>query len=281
MTKLDLNIEYNARKTVLNHAEISARWDEMAARYRDEAASAELDIPYGETKRSQYDFFPAPGFEPNAPLCVYIHGGYWRSRDRKTYSHIAKDLNERGISVAIPSYDLVPHVSILDIIKQMRVFMACLWEKTGARPVVAGNSAGGHLTGAMLATDWGRIDGVPDDLVTHAFALSGLYDLQPLPEIDVNEDLRLTPKSAISASPIRWSAPRDGLKFIAAVGSLESVVFKDQSRRVCDVWAANGIDTEYLEVSDCNHFTIVDAISTPGHMLHERLVAMIEAHVGA
>jgi len=280
MNQPDLSIEYNARLTVLNHEEISARWDEDAAQYRDEA-NVELDISYGDTQRSQYDFFPAKDAGPHSPLCAYLHGGYWRSRDRKTFSHIARNLNARGICVAIPSYDLVPHVTVMEIVEQMRGFLVHLWEKTGIRPVVAGHSAGGHLASAMLATDWAQIDGAPDDLVSQAFALSGLYDLEPLLETDVNDDLRLSPESAREASPIHWPAPRVGLKFVAAVGSDESDVFKDQARRVTRVWGANGIESEYFEVPDCNHFTIVDALTTRGHALAERLHAMIEAQTGS
>ena len=172
MNELDLNIAYNARKTVLDHAEISARWDTAAAQYRSET-DAELDIAYGSAEREKYDFFPA---NPSAPICAYIHGGYWRSRDRKTFSHIARGLNARGISVAIPSYDLVPNVPLMTIIEQMRDFLTNLWQRTEMRPVVAGHSAGGHLTAAMLASNWASIEGVRDDLVTCGFALSGIYD---------------------------------------------------------------------------------------------------------
>jgi arylformamidase len=285
MSQPDLNIEYNARLTVLNHAEISARWVEAAAQYRNEA-NAELDIPYGNTERLRYDYFPAINGGPlnasqGAPLCAFIHGGYWRSRSAKTFSHIARNLNEHGICVAIPTYDLVPHVSLMEIVEQMRGFLVHLWEKTGTFPVVAGHSAGGHLAGAMLATDWAQIDGAPDDLVSQAFALSGLYDLKPLLETDINEDLRLTPELARETSPIHWPSPRQGLKFVAAVGSQESDVFKDQSRRLSEVWGANGIETEYYEVPDCNHFTIVDAVTTPGHALAGRLHEMLEARTGS
>ena len=279
MNELDLNIAYNARLTVLNHAEISARWDKQAEQYRSEA-NAELDIAYGQGAREKYDFFPAQGSNDGAPLCAYIHGGYWRSRDRKTFSHIAKGLNECGISVAIPSYDLVPNVTLMSIVGQMRAFLTQLWRNANKRPVMAGNSAGGHLSATMLATNWTAIDGVPDDLVTCGFALSGLYDLHPLLNIDVNNDVRLDDKSAREASPVFWGAPREGLKFITAVGARENGVFKEQSRRLTEVWGEAGIETEYLEVPECNHFTIVDAVSTPGEMLFERLVSTVEAHDG-
>ena len=279
MNELDLNIAYNARLTVLNHAEISARWDKQAEQYRSEA-NAELDIAYGNGEREKYDFVPAPGANESAPVCAYIHGGYWRSRNRKTFSHIAKGLNERGISVAIPSYDLVPNVTLMSIIGQMRAFLTRLWRNSNKRPVVAGNSAGGHLAAAMLGTDWAAIDGVPDDLVTCGFALSGLYDLHPLLNTDINDDVRLDDKSAREASPVFWGAPREGLKFIAAVGAQENGVFKEQSRRLTEVWGGAGIDVEYLEAPGCNHFTIVEAVSTPGEMLFERLVSTVETHDG-
>lgn len=275
MNELDLNIAYNARKTVLDHAQISARWDKAARQYRSEA-DAELDIAYGSAEREKYDFFPSAN--PGAPICAYIHGGYWRSRSRKVFSHIARGLNARGISVAIPSYDLVPNVPLMTIIEQMRAFLANLWLKTERRPVVTGHSAGGHLTAAMLATDWASIEGVRDDLVTCGFALSGLYDLHPLLKTDINDDVRLDDESAHAASPVFWGASREGLKFVAAVGARESGVFKEQSRRLAEVWNEAGIETEYLEVPGCNHFTIFDAVSTPGEMLFERLVSTIEAH---
>ena len=275
MSPLDLNIEYNARRTILDHEEISARWDEEAAAYRREAA-CELDIPYAGTKRSVYDFFPAPDVGPDAPLCVFIHGGYWRARDAKSFSHLAKGLNARGICVAMPTYDLTPHVSVLEIIDQLRVFLVKLWEQTGRYPVVAGHSAGGHLAGAMLATDWSKINGVPGDLVTCAFAMSGLYDLEPILHIDVNDDVRLTPQSARAASTLHWPAPRAGLKLVAAVGALESDVFKAQSRKAVEVWGAQGMECDYLEVPECHHLSIINAVSTPGHMLFERLAETIE-----
>ncbi len=275
MTDLDLNTAYNARKVVLNHAEYSDRWDAQAAQYRSET-SGDLDIPYGTGEREKFDLFPSGGAA--SPVCVYIHGGYWRSRDRKTFSHIARGLNARGISVAIPSYDHAPNVTILHIVNQMRACVAKVWEKTGTRPVVAGNSAGGHLAAAMLATNWASIDGVPDDLVTRAFALSGLFDLVPLVGLDINDDLRLTEDEAREVSPVFWLAPRQGLKCVAAVGAEETQVFKDQSRGLADAWNKAGIETEYLEVPGCNHFSIVDTASSESTPLFEKLVSMIESH---
>ena len=36
-----------------------------------------LDVPYGPTLEETLDIFPAD--RPNAPVFVFIHGGYWRT----------------------------------------------------------------------------------------------------------------------------------------------------------------------------------------------------------
>lgn len=272
---IDLEQQYNNRAAVPDHGDIAAVWDRDSAAYRDKA-QAELDIPYGDTGRTCFDFFPAEG-AADAPLIAYIHGGFWRSRDRKTYSFVARAFNERGLSVAVPSYDLCPDVSVLDIIGQMRAFMRVLWEKTQQRPAVVGNSAGGQLAAAMFATDWSQVEGVPDDLVRHAYGLSGLYDLQPCCEISVNEDLKLTRDTAIASSPVFWPLPGHARDYVAAVGEKESDEFKRQSRQICDRWTKAGARAEYVEIPDANHFTIVNALTAPRSPMADRVVRMAEA----
>ena len=141
-----------------------------------------------------------------------------------------------------------------------------------------GNAAGRHRAGAMLATDWSSVDGVPGDLVSRAVGLSGLFDLRPLVELDINDDLNLTDETASAASPALWPAPREGLRFVAAVGAEETRPFKDQSRNLADTWNARGIDTEYYEVPNCNHFSIVDCAFDETTPLFAKLAAMTGAH---
>lgn len=272
----DTELQYNSRKTIPDHEAISADWDLEAAAYRA-GADMEPDIPYGETARSQFDFFRGAGADGSEPVCVYIHGGYWRSRDRKTFSHVARGLNERGVSVAIPSYDLCPQVSVRDIIAQMRAFLARLWERTEQHPAIAGHSAGAHLTASMLATDWSAVPGVPDDLVRHAYGLSGIYDLRPLLAVSVNEDLRLDEKTAAAASPMLWPAPPAGAEYVAAVGGLESEAFKRQSRELAERWTGAGVAAECIEIPGTHHFTIVNALTAPGSAITERIARMAGA----
>lgn len=273
MSETDYELQYNSRKAIPGHVELAAQWDELAEAFRAQHPG-ERDIPYGSSVREKYDFFACPDADGSEPVCAYIHGGYWKSRDRKTFSHIAEGLNRQGISVALPSYDHCPNVTVMDIINQMRSFLSALWKKTHQHMVVAGHSAGGHLASCMLATRWSEVEGVPDDLVRRAFAISGIYDLRPICNVSVNEDVRLTPQTAKAASPLFWAPPPGNSVFTAAVGGLESAEFKRQSHTLIDVWSKVGVTAGYMEIPDANHFTVVHALSKPDNPYITRIVEM-------
>jgi arylformamidase len=264
MAALDLEAEYNNRQRVPAHPQINARWSAASAACR-QVANADYDQPYGPKERQRYDLFRAG--DAKAPLAVYIHGGYWQRGDRKDYSFLAKELNTAGIDVALPSYSLCPAVSVMDIVGELQVCLAAIWRKTGKYPVVAGHSAGGHLTAAMLATDWSNVAGVPADLVRAGVAISGVFDLVPLIPTSINELVGFDDASARAASPLLWPAPASARTLVAAVGGNESSEFLRQSREIAQAWARAGLKTEYLVVPGTDHFTVVDELTKPASPL--------------
>src|SRR5262245_14461711 len=254
---LDYELEYNNRRRVPEHVEINARWQTASAAYRA-AARADLDQTYGPGDRHRFDLFLAG--EADAPLVVYIHGGYWQRGDRTDYAFLAQALNARGLDVALPSYSLCPAVSVMDIIAELRSFLVALWKKTGKHALLTGHSAGGHLTAAMLATDWSGVAGVPTDLVRTGVAISGVFDLPPLVGTSLNEALGLDAAGARAASPIFWPPPPPDRALVAAVGGLESAEFLRQSRDIVASWQSAGVSCQYLELPGTNHFTVVDEL---------------------
>ena len=191
---IDYEVEYNNRARVPEHAEIFARWNAEAAAYRERMKTeenAELGLAYGTSPRQTVDLF-FPEATGHTPLALFIHGGYWRSLDASTFSHMAAGLNSRGIAVAVAGYDLCPQVTIGQIINQMRTACLFLWRRFGQRLMVYGHSAGGHLAACMVASDWKKLDPkAPADLVPAGYSISGLFDLAPLVHTAMNADLRL------------------------------------------------------------------------------------------
>jgi len=270
---IDYELEYNNRKRVPEHVGITACWPELAQAYR-QSANAKLDIPYGDSDRSRYDLFKPAGATDCEALIVYIHGGYWHSRDRKDFSHVARPFNEKNVFVAIPSYLLCPSVGIMDIVGELRTFLCVLWNRTKCRPVIVGHSAGGHLTAAMVATDWREYDGVPADLATKGYAISGVFDLTPLRHVSINDTLQLTNESAALASPVNWKVPDSGRSLTAVAGSLESDEFIRQGRMLADIWGRKGVRTKFALIEGTDHFTIVDRLSEANNTLVPEIIEM-------
>jgi arylformamidase len=278
MAGIDYEAEYDNRARVPEHPAIMAGWQREAAAYRDEAAAegrAEIGIRYGDTARQVIDLFSVAGGGA-APLALFVHGGYWRALEPALFSHLARGLNARGITVAIAGYDLCPQVTIADIIAEMQRACLHLWRRFGQRLLAIGHSAGGHLVACLLATDWKALDpALPPDLTPAAYAISGLFDLAPLLGVSMNADLRLAPTEARRISPIFWPAPR-GAALDAVVGALESSEFLRQSHAITDLWGAGGVTTRYEEVAAANHFTVIGALADPHSAMVSRLMALSE-----
>jgi arylformamidase len=265
---IDYEVEYNNRARVPENPSLMAGWARDAAAYRDRHAPRV--ISYGSGERNVIDFFPG---DRDGPIVVFIHGGYWQALDGSSSSHLAAGLNAHGISVAIPSYDLCPGVSVDRIIEEMRIATREL-ARMGQPLVMSGHSAGGHLAACMLATDWPAFDpSLPEDLVIAAYTISGLFDLCPLVETSINNALQLDPASAKAVSPLFWKAPARG-SLDAAVGESESAEYFRQSRTIVERWGAAGIATRFAVVPGANHFTAVAPLADPQSSMVARLIEL-------
>ena len=262
---VDYEVEYNNRVRVPENPAIMTGWARDAAAYREQHAPRSISC--GPGPRNTIDFFPG---DNDGPIVVFIHGGYWQAFDGSSFSHLAAGLNAHGVSVAIPSYDLCPAVSVEDIIGQMRAASREL-ARLGRSLVMSGHSAGGHLAACMLATDWPAFDAsLPRDLVVAAYAISGLFDLGPLVETSINNALHLDRATARAASPLFWKAPGHG-SLDAVVGGNESAEYFRQSRSIVEVWGTAGVATRFGRVPDANHFTAIASLADPGSPMVARL----------
>ena len=103
----DYEKEYDNRGRVPEHPEIFARWERDGAAYRD-AAHGEYGLKYGPGARQSLDFFPAK--DKDAPLALFIHGGWWRSLDPSLFSPAAVTLTSTESGRAHHGGGLAPDV---------------------------------------------------------------------------------------------------------------------------------------------------------------------------
>ncbi len=254
---MDLEAEYNNRAKVPEHPAIIAAWTRDAAAYRAAHADAELGLDYGPGERTKLDlFWPASGRD--APLALFIHGGYWQSLDRAAFSHMAAGLNAHGVAVAVPSYDLCPQVTVAAIVAQIEHAAAFLHRRHGRAMLAIGHSAGGHLA-AMLQV-WDAA------VVPAALPVSGIFDLEPLVATSVNGALGLDAATARALSPLHRRPP--GGRLHAVVGGAEGAEYARQSREIARAWGG-----AWESVPGANHFTVVGPLADPG----SRLVATARA----
>lgn len=276
LTPEQLDREYNARAAIPDHPQIFARWRSASLAARDDLRY-EADYHFGPAPAESLDLYPAAA--RNAPLLVFIHGGYWRSLDKQDFSFLVPAFHGAGVNVAMPNYGLAPATSIEEMVRQMLRALAWLY-RTGPqlginvkRIAVAGHSAGAHLAAMLLAADWPRwAPDLPPDLLCGAVCVSGIYDLQPLVRTPfLQEDLKLTDESALRLSPIHYR-PKP-IPLVTAVGGDESSEFKRQNRLVREAWPH--CCHHDLPLPGRHHLASVEALGDSAHPLFHTTLQLL------
>jgi arylformamidase len=267
--KLSLSRLYNNRELVPEHPQFFARWTDASSRART-TLECHLDLPYGGMPGERLDLFP--GRKGDGTCMMFIHGGYWRALDKKDFSFLAPAWVDAGVSLAIVNYDLCPRVSMEEIVRQMLRASRWLWlhaEDYGMAPdrlYVAGHSAGGHLTAMLMSALWPVFDrALPKDLWKGGLAISGLYDLRPMLEVDwLNGDLRLNPASALRLSPA-FVPPATRAPLMTCVGGDESSEFHRQNALLGERWRS--VFAGDIAMPGTNHFSVIDGLADPASAL--------------
>jgi len=264
-----LSREYNNRELVPDHPQYFARWAEGSARARA-TMTCYLDRDYGPAPGEKLDIFPAR--KGDGSVLMFIHGGYWRSLDKRDFAYLAPAWVDAGVSLALVNYDLCPQVTVEEIVRQMLRASAWLYrhaEEYGMdeeRLFVSGWSAGAHLTAMAMAALWPVYESqLPKDLFKGGLAVSGIYDLRPLVQLDfLNADLRLDDAAALKVSPA-FLPPATRAPLYTCVGGAESSEFKRQNALIAQRWRSAVAGD--IAMPGHNHFSVVDELANPASAL--------------
>lgn len=267
---------YNNRALVPDFADHFAHWKNASEQAR-QTLPAQLDVRYGDGPNETLDIFPAA--RADAPVVIFIHGGYWRSLDKADHSFVVPALRDMGACVVVVNYALCPGteaqpVTVPDIALQMAQASAWVWRHIGAHGgdrnniTVIGHSAGGHLAAMLLACDWKKLGrDLPVGLVRKALSISGLFDLAPVRKTPfVQGDLRITPAHVRMASPAKWQRPRQGVLY-TVVGGDESAEFLRHNRLIHQAWGPKTVPV-CEDLPGLNHFSVVTDLTRPGSRLN-------------
>lgn len=270
MDRETLTRAYDNSGAVVDSPEWLQRWRKRSQALRA-APGHKLDMAYGSANNQKIDYF-ACGM-PDAPLFVFLHGGYWQRNSRDMFSFVAKGPMAVGFDVAVVGYTLAPEASLSQILDECTWAIDFLLDRASSlgltfdpRRVVAGGwSAGGHLAATLLAREH-RLCG--------ALTISGIFDLEPIFLCALNDKLGLNSDEVKHLSPMHSLAPSQP-PMCVAFGADELPELQRQSRDYAEIATQAGAQVTLETLADRNHFSILDELYQQEGLLVACLQALV------
>jgi len=265
MSRAERDAAYDNIGAVKESASLNAARAAASTAFR--AAHPEhLDLRYGPRERNTWDLFPAK--DPKAPCLVFIHGGYWQRNSKDQFANLIGGPFAHGWAGALPGYTLAPNASMTEIVAEIHAALDWLAEHGPthgiAGPIVlSGWSAGGHLTAMCL----------DHQSIVAGLAISGLFELGPIRDTDLNEKLCLTDMEIAKLSPLRLPVVHKRLAITYGTAELPPLV--RDSRDLHELRAASHAPGALIPVAGANHFTIVHELRDVDGELTRQILLLV------
>ncbi len=266
LSRAERSSAYDNIGAVPNSVSLNTARAEASAAFRA-ANKGHLDLRYGPRERNTWDLFPSSN--PDAPCLIFIHGGYWQRNSKDQFANLVAGPLAIGWSAALPGYTLAPDATMTEIAAEINAALDWLAENGKshgiAGPVVlSGWSAGGHLTALCL--------GHP--LIAAGLSISGIFELGPLRDTNLNDNLQLTDDEIISLSPLRL--PMVNKPLAIAYGTAELPPLVSDSRNLHARRSAAHLPGTLIPVPGGNHFTIVHELRDECGLLTRHLPLLLD-----
>ncbi|XP_011500402.1 PREDICTED: kynurenine formamidase [Ceratosolen solmsi marchali] len=247
----------------------------------------ELNISYGSSERTKYDIY-GTNLPKNAPIFLFIHGGYWKEFSKDLSGLVVPNLIAHGIKVVVGGYDLCPNVRLTEIINQIKLLtekILTMARLSGSQCVwIGGHSAGAHLAAALIH-DQNWLDLIASHglltLLKGLVLIGGIYAIEPLLGTSLKDCLNLSPDEikSYTFAPFNESdvtednfiALRD-LKVIVTVGECDSPIFIEESRRYSRRLIKLVDNVEFLFLRGIDHFDIIENLTNKEYHLSKVLI---------
>lgn len=246
----------------------------MEAYFAQDVVEIERDIPYDTgNARQKLDLFMPRGVD-DVPIVVFVHGGFWIRQAKDyfqpfvgLYGNVGIALARRGIGVAVIDYRLVPAVTFDEEYADVAHALAWVQDHIATRGgdpsriVLAGHSAGGHMT-ALSAFDDARLamHGVDVQAIRGYAPLSPILDLAALAAHPPAENAEIVDQ--VFGDDLAPYSPRTHFKAAIAptlimLGDRDLESLKDQVPQAVDELVALGAPVEYHVIANKDHDQLV------------------------
>ena len=238
--------------------------------YREKMGKQLRTISFGEDRYAgEIDVFYPEGVPENAPIIIYIHGGWWQWFSKEQFSFLAEPFNKKGIAVYMPGYRMAQDWDndkpMESIVKQMEYAVAAILKeacnKRSQAVYLMGHSAGGHLVAMLRLTDWSQYNLPPgaEKKIKSVFSLAGLFDIRFLLDSFVNDQIKMSPESAAAVSPqLLAKVQGDLCPLHLLLPELDTAEFFRQTKEYHDKLLGEGQACRLHVLHDKDHLTIIE-----------------------
>lgn len=232
----------------------------------------------------------------NAPIVLFVHGGYWVAGDKDfhrtltgLYGTVGEALAAQGVVTVVQSYRLVPEGTIEDLVDD--VMSALRWTEEHAaeyggdpaRLFVMGHSAGGHVTALIGSDDTLHTQRkMNPDAVRGYIPLSAVWDIA---DMHATQDAAFQERvtyPVFGHDPARWAAysPLEKLgkgsrPFLIVIGERDYPYLIPQAERARAKLVAAGQTPGWHVAGGNDHDAMVLRFGTKGDNLTPAIVAFV------
>jgi acetyl esterase/lipase len=105
----------------------------------------------GDSILPKLNVFVPKNLKQDAPILIFVHGGYWNSGRKGTYDLLGRNFARKGVVTVIPDYTLSPNASYDEMTKEIAAVIKWIqlnsstYKGNPKQIFITGHSAGGHL----------------------------------------------------------------------------------------------------------------------------------------
>ncbi len=238
--------------------------------------------PNGDAEKNKLDIYRKAG-AAHAPVLFFVHGGAWKSGDRKQYPFFGNRFAKAGYIVVVPSYRLSPkhkHPAHIDDVADAFAWTVRYIAVHGGDPsriFIAGHSAGGHLVSLLAANpDFLAARGLTPGAIRGVLAMSGVHDLTAAASDAVSGAFGIDPEVLRRASPIKF-VRHDLPPFLVTYCEWDYASLPLQAVTFYKALQAAGASAKLVYVPGENHISEMLSIPKPADPTAKAMLEFMEA----